>query len=272
VELLEERLAPAIVSWNVDADGLWSVAGNWSTGTVPGAADDVYLDRPAGKFTITHDAGDFAVKSIHAATDALVVAGGTFTINATSELGDFSFGSLVLNGSLTTSGTVNWNSNVPWPGAAAGKISCLFNEQPNTVDYAITTFTNTGTLTLAGTGDWLLSGELVNVGTMVQNGGNLVLKATFGANLVNMPVLVNQVTGLYSMQGAAHDIVGDDRGMFENFGTLSDSSATARIRCQFDSFAGSQIEVADNSSGDFTVRVWDSLSAQERAQRAAELR
>lgn len=245
LEILEERLAPANVFWNVDANGFWDDPGNWSTGAVPGAADDVYLDRPAGNFTITHATGDFAVNSIHASGDALVVTGGTLTIGATSELGDFSFTSVVLNGSLTTSGTVNWNSPVPWPGAAAGKISSVFDEQPNSVDFAITSFTSTGTLNLVGPGDWLVSGELINSGAMVQNGGNLVMNATFGPNLVNMPVFVNQVTGLYSMQGTAHDIVGDDRGIVQNYGTISASSTIARIRCEFHSYGQSRIEVAD---------------------------
>jgi RHS repeat-associated protein len=240
VELLEERLAPAVVSWNVDANGLWNVAGNWSTGAVPGAADDVYLDRPAGKFTITHDAGDFAVHSIHASNDALVVAGGKLTIATTSELGDFSFSSLDLHGNLTTSGAVNWS---------AGRISASFDLQRD--QDPVNTFTNTGTLTLAGPGDWTVAGRLVNAGTIVQNGGNLILHATYGVDFFNEPVLVNQVTGLYSFQGAAHDIFGDGdgRGTVQNYGSISVSGATARIRScdEFDSFAGSRIEVADNS-------------------------
>jgi hypothetical protein len=74
LETLEERMLLANVFWNVDASGSWDVASNWSTGTVPGAADDVFLDRPAGDFTITHGAGDFAVNSVHASKNALVIA------------------------------------------------------------------------------------------------------------------------------------------------------------------------------------------------------
>ena len=40
----------------VDADGLWDQPGNWlddqGVNRVPGAADDVVIDRPAGDYTV----------------------------------------------------------------------------------------------------------------------------------------------------------------------------------------------------------------------------
>jgi hypothetical protein len=45
LEKLEDRLAPATVSWNVDANGNWETASNWSAGYVPGPNDTVVIDR-----------------------------------------------------------------------------------------------------------------------------------------------------------------------------------------------------------------------------------
>ena len=191
LEPLEERVLLSTVVWNVDANGSWDVPGNWSTGAVPGAGDDVFLDRPAGNFTITHAAGDIAVNSIHASRNGLVISGGILTIGAASELGDFSFSSVTLKGNLTTSGTVN---------SSAGTISSPFDDQ----EKPINALTSTGTLNLTGPGDWKVSGELVNSGTIVQTGGNLMLLTTnvLDSSLVNPSIVINQPTGTYSFQGA----------------------------------------------------------------------
>src|SRR5688572_19693804 len=78
IEQLEERLTPAQVLWNIDASGFWDVGTNWSTGVVPGSADDVIIDRPAGNFTVTHRAGqgDHSVRSI-LSNEALTLSGAT---------------------------------------------------------------------------------------------------------------------------------------------------------------------------------------------------
>src|SRR5262249_22807791 len=41
----ENRLAPATVYWNLDANGNWTTAADWSTGTVPGAGDVAVINR-----------------------------------------------------------------------------------------------------------------------------------------------------------------------------------------------------------------------------------
>src|SRR4051812_41942254 len=42
VETLEERLAPAAITWQGTTTS-WNTPSNWSTGTVPGTADDVTI-------------------------------------------------------------------------------------------------------------------------------------------------------------------------------------------------------------------------------------
>jgi RHS repeat-associated protein len=206
LETLEERVLPAPVFWNVDANGSWDLPGNWSSGAVPGAADDVFLDRPAGAFTITHAAGDITVNSIHASRDALTVAGGTFTIAAASELSDFSFASLVLNSSLTTSGAVNWST---------GKISSALDPQGKPIN----SITNNGTLTLAGAGDWTVAAQVVNAGTIIQDGGNLAgnqgsivnlgtIQKSTGAGTATISTPVNNAGGTLQAQAGTLALTG----------------------------------------------------------------
>src|SRR5262245_58366445 len=69
-ERLEDRILLAKVFWNVDADGFWDVAANWKDEfdvvRLPGAGDDVFLDRPAGVFAVTHRSGSDTIQSLHA--------------------------------------------------------------------------------------------------------------------------------------------------------------------------------------------------------------
>src|SRR5262245_37316536 len=68
-EALEDRILPAQIFWNVDADGFWNVAGNWrddqGVSRLPEANDDVIIDRPGGDFTVTFRD---AVSSVHSLT------------------------------------------------------------------------------------------------------------------------------------------------------------------------------------------------------------
>ena len=60
-EVLEARLMPAVVQWINPAGGTWNTPGNWSTGNLPGATDDVVINVPSTNVTITHcdiDTGD----------------------------------------------------------------------------------------------------------------------------------------------------------------------------------------------------------------------
>ena len=52
---LEDRTLPAVVMWTNPAGGDWDTPGNWSTGAVPGAADDAVI--AVSGITVTHSAG-----------------------------------------------------------------------------------------------------------------------------------------------------------------------------------------------------------------------
>jgi hypothetical protein len=84
LEHLEDRLAPATVSWNVDTSGDWNNPANWSTGTVPAASDDVVINRTV-PVTVTISSGNQAANSLQASNnETLVVSGGSLTVAASS--------------------------------------------------------------------------------------------------------------------------------------------------------------------------------------------
>jgi hypothetical protein len=110
LERLEDRLAPATVSWNVDTDGNWNTAKDWSTGTVPGPNDDVVINR-AGSVTVTIDSGSQSVHSLKSSSqETVALSGGSLTVATASEIdGSFQWtgGSIAGNGAgLTMAGTV----------------------------------------------------------------------------------------------------------------------------------------------------------------------
>src|SRR5438270_573381 len=76
LERLEDRLAPAAVSWTGSAGTLnWGDAANWSSNAVPTSNDDVTINK-AGVGTITIGSGTFGVDSLNDTTAALSLASG----------------------------------------------------------------------------------------------------------------------------------------------------------------------------------------------------
>src|SRR5262249_907316 len=81
LEGLEDRLAPAAVSWDGGgADTRWANALNWSNNLVPTAADDVTINAGAG-VTVLHDTGTDTVNSLQCQSAALLrITGGSLTL------------------------------------------------------------------------------------------------------------------------------------------------------------------------------------------------
>ncbi|HEB90544.1 MAG TPA: hypothetical protein ENI85_13315, partial [Deltaproteobacteria bacterium] len=69
----------ATISWATDANGDWNDAGNWDLAVVPGAADDVVIDRAGANGappTVSHAAGATTVLGL-TNNEALSVSGGS---------------------------------------------------------------------------------------------------------------------------------------------------------------------------------------------------
>src|SRR5712692_6420616 len=95
VEALEDRTVPAPVSWINPAGGDWGTASNWSTGAVPGTADDVTINL-SGNVTVTHSAN--VTDTIHSLvnSDTLQIAVGIVNVATFQNSGTVS----IANGSM----------------------------------------------------------------------------------------------------------------------------------------------------------------------------
>ena len=102
------------IHWKSAVNADFNTAGDWSTGTVPGASDDAILDAAGGAFTVSTSTGE-TVNSIQLASNATLSLGGGTTFQAVSGTGaganagviDVNNNSTFLVGStVTNSGTI----------------------------------------------------------------------------------------------------------------------------------------------------------------------
>lgn len=135
-------VTPPAFSWLVDASGDFSDPTRWGGGTVPGAATDAVIDQPSHP-DVVHSSGTDAVHSLTNTAGTFQLAGGTLTASTltNASLMRWTGGDLVLNA-----------------GTAAAN------------------FTNSGTLTLGGSGQHLRqsgsnSAALLNSGAIVNSLG-----------------------------------------------------------------------------------------------------
>ncbi len=70
-------------SWSIDADGDWSVAGDWSLKHAPSASDDVVINT-ADAHTVTYSTGAATVNSLTVGNDNFTLSGGSLTASAAS--------------------------------------------------------------------------------------------------------------------------------------------------------------------------------------------
>src|SRR5688572_30655474 len=109
LERLEERAVPAEVRWTNALGGNWAVPTNWSTGQVPGPADDAVIDLPG--VTVTHSSSADTVRSLTTGDSTFVMGGGSLSLAAPSRItGPFQFtnGTLSGPGDLTIAGPFTW--------------------------------------------------------------------------------------------------------------------------------------------------------------------
>jgi hypothetical protein len=178
------------VRWNVDTDGFWSVAGNWldestMVARVPGPSDDVVIDRAAANPRITINTGGQSVRSV-TSHETLEILAGSLTVAATSTVHqDFIIGggTVIPNGPLTVSGNTTWSG-----GTISGS----------------NVLTNSGAMTISGSAaKTLIDGRITNLGTVVHNGGDLVINNGAGSGAI----FTNALGGTYELNGNGTNIV-----------------------------------------------------------------
>ena len=108
VDALEGRITPAYASWMPETGGLWTNAAAWSTGSVPGAVDDVWIGVMNGG-TVVVPIG-FDAFALHLSTFSPLAVDGTLTLGARSPL----------SGQLNVSGTVHVSGSASLPPVSPG--------------------------------------------------------------------------------------------------------------------------------------------------------
>src|SRR5262245_21724597 len=113
MEFLEDRTAPATLTWTGAASTIWSDAGNWTGGGVPSAANNV-LDFTAGASVAKYTSNN----------DIAGLTGITINITDASSAGDFTLtganvGVTAVNHSKTDNQTGATTLNVAMTGVGA---------------------------------------------------------------------------------------------------------------------------------------------------------
>src|SRR4051812_46875600 len=87
LERLEDRLAPATVSWIGPGSGNWSDAANWSRGGVPGPGDNVVINTASDATITIHSGDDLSVNALMTGSkDTLAITGGSLAVAGYSPL------------------------------------------------------------------------------------------------------------------------------------------------------------------------------------------
>ena len=192
----------ATITWTNISGGAWSVAANWSSHTLPGSFDDVFITS-AGSYTIIMDVSP-TISSL-----TLGGASGQQTLTNLNQTLTLSHASIVnatgilgLNGghvngaaTLTINGLLQWNGGSTGPGFSLTVMSNAVMNIQSGVNFA-------GTVTNFGTVNWL--------------GGSLQINTNSGST----GVFWNQAGAVFDIQCSQNVFYGLSLPTFHNAGLL----------------------------------------------------
>ena len=116
VSSLEDRTLLSTVTWINPSGGDWDTPSNWSTGTVPGPADDAVIGLSGVTVTHSTSAADSVNSLTISASDAsLEFSNGSLSLSANSSMaGDLMIqgGTLSTLATLTVAGPLTWSGGV----------------------------------------------------------------------------------------------------------------------------------------------------------------
>jgi len=182
--------------WNVDADGDWSIASNWSLGHAPLVTEYVIIDRPSNLYTITVSNG---VRNAIALTsqENLLISGGSLALgNSSSDLSTIGSSAMltIAGGTLNGAGALNLSNLVVSNGNLGGTgpltVTNSFNQTGGLV-------TRGGDVTVSHTSGNLTVGALSgNKVTLQANNGGITLNGVVSATASGdaLVILANSFT------------------------------------------------------------------------------
>jgi len=258
LECLEDRVTPSAVTWK-GGSGDWGTPSNWSSGSLPGATDDVTIDLPG--ITVTHSSGSDTVRSL-TMNDPFNLSGGTLTVTGNVAGGNV----LEQNGNLFTlsGGTLS--------GATVSAATTITGTAG-----ALTGVTLAGTLDMTTSygggvsvnGGLMLDGGIVNIGlnqaltfngTMPLGGksGTVNFTDANGANRILVAGSGNTLTigANITIQGNSGNIDAGNSA-FVNLGTISANGGGTISTVGATNFSGGALtggtwKVFNNSTLQFT--------------------
>ncbi len=223
---LEPRTMLSTVVWTNPAGGDWDTGANWSTGSVPGASDDVTINIPAG-ITVFHGQTDADTVNSLTVTGSgtLSIPSGSLAIESASTIAgpfDLMGGTLGGTGTLTVAGDLDWGDG----GTMAGTGQTIATGSV-IIAYAVLdtrSFTNEGAA--------LLLGPLAFDNSAVfTNATEAELNASSGAVLSvsdsSSPGFIN--AGSFNVRPDANDTVTDNGVAFTNTGSVTVSTGTLAL-------------------------------------------
>ena len=216
----EWTFTDAAITWTGAVSTEWNLAGNWSSGTVPGTTDDMTIPAnvASGRYPVVSTANANA-KTLTLATGAgtqpsLTVSANTLTIG----------GNFLLN-----AGTVTHSGGTIAVTAGSTSISGTFNETGGTYLGAVTLAIATGgVVTVSGTGIVHMASAIgtnptdditIAAGaTMTQTGGTVNVKAFI--------TTAGTPNGTYNQSGGTFSLYHD----FKSSGTFNGSGGTVAFK------------------------------------------
>lgn len=126
VTIVNDDIASGVRWINPDS-GDWNTASDWSTGTVPGADDNVTIDLPGGANPTVTVSTPAVARSITSTEHLAVVTGGSLTVADTARMANLAIsgGMATFNGATTittlreTSGTITGSGEIALTGSGA---------------------------------------------------------------------------------------------------------------------------------------------------------
>jgi hypothetical protein len=190
LEELETRTLPATITWMNLAGGSWETASNWSSGALPGPADDVIISSLNSGAVVTHASDNTSIHS-------LTVSTSTGSINMAG-------GALALGSNSTINVTLNLsNGTISGPGNLTLASTAALNWSGGTMRGAGQTIANGGVTVSSG-------------GTKVLDGRTLTIPASVSATVMDNGALYGYNGAVINNNGTFY-VTGDPT--FATFGT-----------------------------------------------------
>ncbi|MFT3882186.1 MAG: carboxypeptidase regulatory-like domain-containing protein [Gemmatales bacterium] len=226
LEILEDRVVPATIHWNLDTSGFWDDAANWDLNRVPNSNDDVIIDRGTANPTVTIRSTQYALTVT--STEKISVTGGDFhaAYGGNTVLGgmlELNGGNLVNDGTLRITGDVNWYSGI-----------------------------TVGPVVFAGTTHVLGSSDKGSYRSLIANEGHMIMEGSGGFVPVDIGYTIeNRVGAVFEIQSDA-----DADGMsFINYGTVRKTGGTGEsiLGSQYSNFVEKAGSLVEGNSGKLTL-------------------